>query len=134
MNVVLHKLSKCDDGTIALRVSIGGNSEETFHAAYDGHDSKHKYCSVDHELFMQLSNLAHKRFGNCTVYQLELMGIIEAFVATEVPPDLPVILGTTRFCTFKPGPLRILWNKFWISLYGIGLYRSPVWPRGEDST
>jgi len=127
MKVVLHELSKCNDGTISLRVSVGSNPARTFLAAYDGADPKYKFCSVDQELFMQLSDLAHKRFGNCAVYQTELMGIIAAFVAAESLPAFPAILGTTRFCTLKPGTLRVLWNKIWIFLYRIGLYRPPVW-------
>src|SRR5262245_61424669 len=107
MNVVLHELSKCEDGSISLRVSVGSDPARTFLATYDSSDPKYKLCSVDQELFMQLSDLAHKRFGNCAVYQMELMGIIAAFVAGEGLPALPATLGTTRFCTLKPGLLSI---------------------------
>jgi hypothetical protein len=132
MKVALHQLSKCDDGAIRLRISFGAQPARTYLAAYDGADPKYKFCSVDQELFMELSNLAHKRYGNCAVYQMELMGIIAAFEKAEGLPALPATLGTTRFCTLKPGAVRIRWNKFWILLYRIGLYRPAVWvPAGD---
>ena len=76
---------------------------------------------------MRLSDLACQRFGNCTVYQMELMGIIAAFATDEDVPVLPATLGTTRFCRLKPGRTRTLWNKVWILLYRVGLYHPRVW-------
>ena len=54
------------------------------------------------------------------------MGIVAAFATGEDVPVLPVTLGTTRYCTLKPGRIRILWNKLWILLYRIGLYHPRV--------
>jgi hypothetical protein len=127
MYVVLHELSRRDDGAIQLLVSCGADHPRIYIAAYDGADPKYKCCSVDEDLFMLLSNLAHERFGNCVVYQMELMGIVSAFEMGEELPKVPVILGTTSFCTLKPGPVRILWNKLWILLYRMGLYHPRVW-------
>ena len=75
---------------------------------------------------MLLSDVAHERFGNCVVYQMELMGILSAFAIGEDLPKLPATLGTTSFCTLKPGPARILWNKLWILLNRMGLYHPRV--------
>jgi len=127
MTVVLHELSRRDDGAIDLRVSFGAEQAQPFLATYDGADPTIKLCSVDHELFMRLSDLAVERFGNCTVYQMELMGIIAAFARGDAPLVLPASLGTTRFCTLRPGRLRIFWNKLWILLDRVGLYRPRVW-------
>jgi hypothetical protein len=131
MKVVLHELLKRDDGAIQLLVSFGAEAPRAFLAVYDGADPKYRFCSVDQELFMRLSDLAHKRFGNCTVYQWELMGIISAFAAAEQLPVLPATLGTTSFCTLKPGPMRVLWNKMWILLARMGLYHPRVWVHAD---
>jgi hypothetical protein len=82
---------------------------------------------MDYKLFMLLSELAFERFGNCIVYQMELMGIISAFVRDGTLPELPATLGTTRFCTLKPGTMRIVWNKLWILLRKMGVYHPSVW-------
>ena len=104
-----------------MLVSCGAEPPRVFLAAFDGADPKYTFCSMDQELFMLLSDLAHKRFGNCVVYQMELMGIISAFATDEDLPRLPATLGTTRFCTLKPGAMRIMWNKLWIVLSRMGL-------------
>jgi hypothetical protein len=127
MSVILHDLSRRDDGTIQLSVSCGADPPRVFLATYHGDDPKYESCSMDEELFMLLSDLAHRRFGNCVVYQMEVMGIIAAFAKDEDPPSLPATLGRTRFCTSKPGALRILWNKLWILLDRMGLWRPRVW-------
>jgi hypothetical protein len=126
MKVILHELSRRDDGAIQLLVSCGADPPRVFLATYDGGDPKFQSCSMDEELFMLLSELAHKRFGNCVVYQMEVMGIIAAFARDEDPPRLPATLGRTRFCTLKPGAPRILWNKLWILLDRMGLWRPRV--------
>jgi hypothetical protein len=127
MNVVLHELSRRDDGAIQLLVSCGADPPRVFLATYDCADPTCKYCQLDEGLFMLLSELAHERFGNCVVYQMELMDIISAFARDEDLPRLPAALGTTSFCTLKPGTMRILWNKLWILLYKMGLYHPEVW-------
>lgn len=132
MAVVLHRIRKRDDGIIELSVSVGAELPQDYLASFDGSDPKYKFCSTDETLFMLLSNQAHKRFGNCTVYQIELMGIISAFVTGERIPDLPVELGTTRFCRAKPGPLRIAWNKLWYLFYRMGLYRPRMERAGHE--
>jgi hypothetical protein len=126
MNVILHQISWRDDGTIELLVSCGNDPPRVFLAAYEGLP-KYQCCSLDEELFMRLSDLAHRRYGNCIVYQMELMGIVDAFAKSKELPGLPATLGTTRFCTFKPGRLGVLWNKSWILLYRLGLYHPRVW-------
>jgi hypothetical protein len=126
MKVVVHELLKRDDAAIQLRVSFGSQPPQAFLATYDGADPKYKFCSVDYELFMRLSNLAHKRFGNCAVYQMELMDIVSAFANGEELPVLPAVLGSTEFCEWKPGRMRILWNKLWILLHRLGLYHPRV--------
>jgi hypothetical protein len=114
MRVVLHELSKRSDGVFQLRMSFGDEPEKLFIASYDGADPKYKYCSMDQELFMRLSDLAHQRFGNCAVYQMELVGIIAAFAMDNGAPVSPVTLGKSTFCTLKPGMMRVVWNKLWI--------------------
>jgi hypothetical protein len=99
-------LLRREDGAIRLLVSWDANPPRLFHAEFDGADSRCLLCTVDEELFMRLSELAHKRFGNCVVYQMELLGIIAAFVKGEELPRLPATLGTTRFCPLKPGAQR----------------------------
>ena len=132
MKVVLHQLLKHDDGAIQLLVSFGGESPRTYFASYDGTDPKFRHHSVDEELFMRLSDLAYRRFGNCAVYQMELMGILGEFESDVGLPALPAILGTTPFCTLKPSTARIAWNKLWIQLHRIGWYHPAVWtPSGS---
>jgi hypothetical protein len=120
MNVVLHGLSRDDDGIIRLDMSCGGGPQRAFLATYDGADPMYKCCSMDEELFMLLSDLAHQRYGNCVVYQGELMCIISAFAVGEELPDLPATLETTTFCTLKPGAMRIMWNKLLILMRRMG--------------
>lgn len=122
MKVVLHELLNRDDGAIQLLVSFGDEPARAFIASYNGADPKYKFCSVDEELFMRLSDLAHERFGNCAVYQMELMGLVSAIAAGAALPELPAALGTTRFCTLRPGTMRVWWNKLRILLYRMGLY------------
>ncbi len=88
MKVVLHQLLKRDDGAIQLLASLGNEPERTFLASYDGAEQKYKAFCVDQELFMRLSDLGQKRFGNCVVYQMELMGIVAAFANGDELPAL----------------------------------------------
>jgi hypothetical protein len=78
MNIVLHELLRSDNGVIQLLLSCGADSPRIFNATYDGADTKYKCCSVDQELFMLLSDFAHKRFGNCTVYQNYNLAIMDS--------------------------------------------------------
>ena len=72
-----------EPGRVRLRVRVGDEAERVFFADYDGADETYKHCSVENELFMRLSELATKRYCNCVIYQMELMGIIGAFVAVS---------------------------------------------------
>ncbi|MAJ46225.1 MAG: hypothetical protein CMJ57_02725 [Planctomycetaceae bacterium] len=60
---------------------------------------------------MSLSNIAHSKYAKCTVFQIELMEIIKAFLKQEFDLELPVKLGTTKYCTLKPSLLGIAYNK-----------------------
>jgi hypothetical protein len=56
MKVVLHKHLKRDDEPIQLLVSFGGEPARAFLASTSGADPKYKFCSVEEELFMRLSD------------------------------------------------------------------------------
>ena len=127
MKVLLHSIERRDDGNMDVMVSFGADSPKTYFASYDGSDEKHKVGGTDQELFMMLSDTAHKRFGNCAVYQMELMLILGAFDRGGKLPELPARLGTTAFCELKPSRLRIAWNKLLILLMKLGIRRPNVW-------
>ena len=112
MTVALHKIAKDYAGLLQLTVSVGHGPIKTYKATYDDSDDKCTLFLFDQELFMLLSDLAFRRFGNCVVYQHELFGIIKAFWYGRPLPPLPAELGTTSFCTLKPSAARIIWNKF----------------------
>jgi hypothetical protein len=123
MDAILHEIRRGDDGLIQLRVSLGSREPRIFRATYDDADAPYIYCNVEQELFMALSDMAFLRFGNCVVYQFELMSLIGAFCRGMTLPDLPASLGTTSFCTLKPSRTQVAWNKFRIFLRRLGLYR-----------
>jgi hypothetical protein len=127
MKMFLHSIARNENGLLNVSVSYGVEPARNYQATFDGSDAEWKLCSIDQELFMTLSNLAYKRFGNCTVYQMELMGIIAAFSRGEPLPTLPAELGTTAFCTLKPSLPRVLWNKFIILLTKMRIYRPRIW-------
>ena len=83
MRVVLHNIERRDNGLIELTVAFGGEPPKQYSAAYDGSHDNYKFGSTDDELFFALSELAHKRFGNCVVYQMELMGILSSSFAEK---------------------------------------------------
>ena len=125
MKVILHRIAKRDDGDIDLLVSYGRNEPKAYRVNYVETDRAF-CCGTDDELFFLLSGTAHKRFGNCAVYQMELTGIIRAFGHVDQIPDLPIELGTTSFCTLRPTLPKVWWNKFWILLLRLGLYRPRI--------
>ncbi len=127
MKVVLHRITKREDGLIDLAVSFGNDPPRDYLASYDGSDDKCKVGSSDEELFVALWDLAHKRFGNCAVYQMELMGILRAFNDGAELPELPAEFGTTSFCWLRPGRLRIVWNKLMNLLYKLRVLRPRIW-------
>jgi hypothetical protein len=118
MQVLLHNARRDDQGLIHLSVSICNQPPRDYRATYEHHD-KTVYCNVEYELFMALSNLAHRRFGNCVVYQHELMGFMRALCEGGQLPAMPFALGTSRFCTMRPSLPRILWNKLRNTLHRI---------------
>ena len=127
MDATLHEIRRADDGLIELTVALGTEPPRVFRATYDTSDPGYVFCNVDQELFMALSDMAFRRFGNCAVYQLELMKLVGAFCAGTMLPTMPVELGTTKFCTLKPSRSRVICNKFWILLRRLGLYRPRIY-------
>ena len=127
MVATLHNIRRADDGLLQLTVALGPAPPRAFRATYDSSNPHDVSCNIDQELFMALSDMAFRRFGNCAVFQHELMKLVGAFCAGEVLPAMPLVLGTTRFCTLKPRPGRVLWNKFWILLRRLGLYRPRIY-------
>ncbi|MCA9249270.1 MAG: hypothetical protein KDA42_19245 [Planctomycetales bacterium] len=127
MKVFLHKLAKREDGLVDLTVSFGSDPPKNYRASYDGSDDKYKIGSIDEELFMALSDLAHKHFGHCVVYQMELMEILRALNDGDELPELPAEFGTTEFCTLRPSRLRIAWNKLKTMLYKLKVLPSRTW-------
>ena len=126
MDAVLHDIQRSEDGLVQLTVSLGSQRPRIFRAMYDDSDSRCVSASLDQELFMALSDIAFRRFGNCVVYQHELMKLIGAFCSNTSLPQMPVALGTTSLCTLKPSPTRVVRNKFWILLRRLGLYRPRI--------
>ena len=66
-----------------MTIRFGDEPAKQFLGEYDGADEKYKFCNIDQELFMRLSDLAVKQYCNCAIYQMELMGIIAAFLSDE---------------------------------------------------
>ena len=111
MNIHLHSIARRDDGQIEVAVSFGNAAPTTYEANLTQHE-RGSFTTIDEGLFMKLSDFAYERFGNCTIYQSELMRILRAFQQSEPLPDLPVELGSTRFCCNKPGFLQVLYNRW----------------------
>lgn len=88
-------------------MKVGDEAEKVFLGEYDGSDERCKVATVEEELFMRLSDLAARRYCNCAIYQMELMGIIGAFVEGKGIPPLPIELGTTDFGIKRPSASRI---------------------------
>jgi len=131
MDAILHDIQRAEDGLIRLTVSLGLQPPRVFRAAYDRPKSGVVFANIEQELFMALSNMAFRRFGNCNVYIVELGNLVGAFSAGTPLPQMPVTLGTSSFCTLKPGRGRVAWNKFRILLQRLGLYRPRASWRGE---
>ena len=120
MNVVVFNIERQLDDPLmySVTVSFDDSPPVKYQASYDDSDSRARFCNVEPDLFMELSNLAHKRFGDCTIYQMELMSIIGAFAADDLDLTLPAQLGTTQYCWSKPTHLKILRNKlsYWFTM------------------
>ncbi|MCA9235662.1 MAG: hypothetical protein KDA44_09320 [Planctomycetales bacterium] len=110
--VVLHEIAKEPTlGRVRMSVQFGNEMPKEFLGEFNGSDNEHAFCSTEEELFMRLSDLAAKRYCNCTIYQFEFMGIIKAFLSDEPLPKLPIELGTTHFGSPRPSAYGILLNR-----------------------
>jgi hypothetical protein len=108
MRVLLHRIVREHElHRVRLTVQIGDSPLRDYLADYDDSDPTYKRCNVEQELFMQLSDLATRRYCNCVIYQMELMGIIGAFISNQSIPDLPIELGTTMFGIKRPSQTKI---------------------------
>ncbi len=113
MDVTIHSIDRPVDSPnlINLGVEIGDSPITRYRATFDDSDSAITCCEIESDLFMSLSNIAHSKYAKCTVFQIELMEIIKAFLKQEFDLELPVKLGTTKYCTLKPSLLGIAYNK-----------------------
>ncbi len=120
MNVVLTNLERHENESRIFNVTVafGDSTPVRYQASYDNPDPRARVCNVETDLFMALSNLAHQKFGKCTIYQIELMSIIGAFASDELDLELPAQLGTTKYCWSKPTRFKILYNKLrnWLTM------------------
>jgi hypothetical protein len=132
VDAILHNIRRAEDGLIWLTVSVASQEPRVFRATYDDSDPRCTFANIEQELFMALSELAFRRFGNCSVYPYELTKIIGAFCNSSALPRMPITLGDSSFCTLRPGRLRIVWNKFWILLKRLGLYRPRIYIAPAD--
>jgi hypothetical protein len=112
MRVVLQNITKePEQGRVRITIQFGDEPPKQFLGSYDGGDEKYKFCTVEQELFMRLSDLATRKYCNCAVYQMELMGIIGAFVSGQQIPPFPIELGMTAFGFKRPSQARILFDR-----------------------
>ena len=120
MNVILSNIERQVDDpfSFSVTISFGDSAAVEYRASYDDSDSRARFCNVEPELFMELSDLAHKRFGDCTIYQIELMSIIGAFASGDLDLALPAQLGATQYCWLKPTYAKVLLNKlsYWFTM------------------
>ena len=108
MRVLLETITRePEKSRVRITVRIGDEPAKQFFGELHDPDS----CTVEHELFMRLSDLAVKRYCNCAIYQFELMGIIKAFLSDESLPPFPIELGTTTFGMPRPTPAKIFWAR-----------------------
>jgi hypothetical protein len=123
MRVILQNATRePEKGRIRMTVQFGDEPPKQFLGEYDGSDKKFAFCNVEQELFMRLSDLAAKRYCNCAIYQLELMGIIKAFLAGESLPPFPIELGTTGFGMRRPTATRIFFDRLRRPFYSAWLW------------
>jgi hypothetical protein len=112
MRVLLENITQePEKGRVRMTVRFGDEPANQFLGEYDGADEKYKFCNVEQELFMRLSDLAAKRYCNCAIYQMELMGIITAFLSDETIPPFPIELGTTDFGLPRPSGTKIFFSR-----------------------
>jgi hypothetical protein len=112
MRVLLQDMIREPErGRVRMTVQFGDEPTKQFLGDFDAGDGKFKTCNVELELFMRLSDLAAKRFCNCAIYQMELMGIISAFLSNKTLPPFPIELGTTDFGLPRPTPTKIFFGR-----------------------
>ena len=132
MTPTLHNIEHDQDASaVRVNVSFGRAEPSRYLASYDDSDSRTTCCNVEPELFMALSNFAQKRFGDCSIYQMELMAIIGAFTHGELDLELPASLGTPKYCVHKPSVFGAVWNiiagRFTVAMWKIGINRPKPW-------
>jgi hypothetical protein len=112
MSVFIESISKTSESRrLLLAVRVDSEATRIYQAEYDDSKEGFKSCTVEQELFMRLSNLAHKRYCNCAIYQMEMMGIVAAFVQAKTIPEFPIELGTTKFGLRRPSKLKICFDR-----------------------
>jgi len=113
MNVTIHSLERSIESTdlIELGVAIGDSPIARYRATFNDTDYEVACCEIESDLFMSLSDIAHAKYANSVVFQIELMGIVKAFDKQELDLELPATLGTTKYCVLKPTALGIAYNK-----------------------
>jgi len=100
--VKLCRVSREADGRILLSIAIGRGPERTY-AAWA--DTVQRSASLDQQLFLELSELSLRRYGDCARYHVELCFLLTSIARGEMI-DLPAVLGATRFA--RP-PSRLRW-------------------------
>ncbi len=67
MRVLVNKITdEPEKGRVRLFVEFGTEGEKEYLGDFDGADPKYKSFNLEEELFMRLSDLAHKRYCDCT--------------------------------------------------------------------
>ena len=123
MRVVLHSMTKePEKGRVRVTVQFGDETPKQFLGESGGDNEGFTFCNIEQELFMRLSDLAARRFCNCTIYQIELMGIIKAFLADEPLPPFPIELGTTSFGFRRPSAIKIFFDRLRRPFYSVWLW------------
>ena len=108
MHVILESIAiESERGSVMLAVRVGDEPAKKYLVQHDDPNS----LIIEHELFMHLSDLAATRYCNCLIYQVELIGIIKAFLSSERLPPFPVELGTTSFGIARPTSTKIYFNR-----------------------
>jgi hypothetical protein len=127
VSIFIESISKTSEPCrLLLAVRVDSEATRVHQAEYDDSNEGFKSCMVEQELFMRLSNLAHERYCNCAIYQMEMMGTVGAFVQAKPIPEFPIELGTTKFGLRRPGKLKICFDRLRSPFYhawGMWKYR-----------
>ena len=100
-----------EKGRVRMTIQFGDEPPKQFLGEFDGGDGKYKFCNVEQELFMRLSDLGVKRYCNCAIYQMELMAIISAFLSGQSIPRFPIELGMTDFGLTRPSDAKVFFDR-----------------------